>query len=98
MATLMFDLRSSRRGSKHGIDRDTWARDASQYVARGQDLPQTKLLDLDVIEIRSAQRQRKSLLDHIRKNLSNEALAKKHGVSVRTVEKVLSRETHSNIP
>ena len=94
----MFDIRPSRRGSKHGIDRDTWLRDAAQYAPRGQDLPQTKLLDLDVIEIRSAQRQRKALLEHIKKNLSNEALAKKHGISVRAVEKVLSRETHSNIP
>jgi DNA-directed RNA polymerase specialized sigma24 family protein len=89
---------AQRRGSRHRIDRDTWLRDSTQYVARGQDLPQTKLLDIDVISIRSAKRQREALLKHIRENLSNEALSRIHGVHVRTIEKTLSRETHSNLP
>jgi len=86
-----------RRGSRHRMDRDTYLRDAAQFAARGQDLPQTKLLDLDVIDIRSAARQRQQLLKHIRENLSNEALAKRHGVHVRTIEKALARETHCNL-
>jgi hypothetical protein len=89
---------STRRGSRHNIDRDTYLRDIGQYVARGQDLPHTKLLDMDVIDIRSAARQRKKLLQYIRDNLSNEALAKRHGVHVRTIEKALSRETHCQLP
>lgn len=68
-----------------------------EFCARGQDLPQTKLLDLDVVTIRSAARQRQSLLQYIRDNLSNAAMAKSFGVHVRTVEKVLSRETGSHI-
>ena len=70
----------------------------NQYTARGQDLPQTKLLDMDVISIRSAARQRESLRKHIKDNLSNAALAKQYGVHERTIEKVLMRETHSNLP
>lgn len=88
----------NRRGSRHGIDRDTYLRDAAQYSARGQELPQTKLLDIDVIDIRSAARQRQALMKHIREHLSNEALAKRFGVHPRTIEKTLARETHSNLP
>lgn len=87
-----------RRGSRHRIDRDTYLRDARQYAARGQDLPHTKLLDMDVIDIRSARRQREALLKHISDHLSNEALAKRYGVHVRTIEKALARETHSDLP
>jgi hypothetical protein len=87
-----------RRGSRHRIDRDTYLRDAGQYAPRGQELPHTKLLDLDVIDIRSAARQREKLLKHIRDNLSNAALAKRHGVHTSTIEKILSRETHCQLP
>ena len=86
------------RGSKHGIDYDVYDGMRNQYTARGQDLPQTKLLDIDVISIRSAARQRESLRKHIKDNLSNAALAKQYGVHERTIEKVLMRETHSNLP
>lgn len=94
----MIPYSADRRGSKHRMDRDTYLRDAGQFAARGQELPQTKLLDMDVIDIRSAKRQREALLKHIRENLSNEALAKRYGVHPRTIEKALSRETHCNLP
>jgi len=70
---------------------------AREFCARGTELPQTKLLPLDVSTIRSASRQRQALLKHIRENLSNEALAKQFGVHVRTIEKALSRETHARV-
>lgn len=70
---------------------------AHEFCARGQELPQTKLLPLDIGEIRSAARQRENLRKHIRENLSNAALAKAYGVHERTIEKVLSRETGSHI-
>lgn len=85
-----------RRGSKHGIDRDEWEQRRTEFVARGLDLPQTKLMPLDVSEIRSAARQRDRLKAHIRANLSNAALAKKFGVHERSIEKVLSRESWSH--
>ena len=80
------------------MDRREYLQRASEFAARGQDLPQTKLLDIDVISIRSAVRQRESLKQHIRDNLSNEALARQFGVHVRTIEKAISRESHSNLP
>lgn len=94
----MIPYASKRRGSRSGMDRDTYLRDASQFAARGQELPQTKLLDMDVIDIRSAQRQREALRKHIKDNLSNEALAKRFGVHPRTIEKALTRETHCDLP
>lgn len=66
-------------------------------AARGQDLPQSKLLEIDVIDIRSASRQRANLLQYIRDNLSNEALAKRHGISVSTLEKVVTYQTWGHV-
>ena len=68
-----------------------------EFALRGQELPQTKLMDLDVVEIRSAARQREALRKHIRDNLSNEALAAKFGVHVRTIEKIMQHDTWSHI-
>lgn len=85
------------RMSRHGIDYDVFDGRRRWYAAKGQQLPQTKLLDLDVIAIRSAARQRESLRAHIRNTLSNEALAKQFGVHIRTIEKVLHRETHTDV-
>lgn len=85
------------RGSKHGIHRDEWEQRRTEYAARGRDLPHAKLLDIDVVAIRSAKKQRESLLKHIRENLSNAALARQFGVHERTIEKAISRETWSHI-
>lgn len=79
------------------LDRREWQTRAREMALRGQELPHAKLLDLDVVSIRSAARQRDALRKHIAANLSNEALAKLHGVHVRTIEKILSRETWSHI-
>ena len=86
------------RGSKHGLDRSEWERRRTEFVRRGMELPQTKLMPLDVSEIRSAARQREKLRAHIKDNLSNAALAKKFGVHERSIEKVLSRESWSHEP
>lgn len=75
------------------MDRHEYQQRARELAPRGQDLPHTKLLDIDVISIRSAARQRQALRKHIKENLSNEALAKQYGVHVRTIEKLLSAET-----
>lgn len=86
------------RGSKHGLHRDEWEQRRTEFCARGQDLPQSKLMDLDVVEIRSAKRQRENLMRHIRENLSNAALARKFGVHERSIEKIMSRETWGHLP
>lgn len=85
------------RGSKHGLTRDEWEQRRTEYAARGQDLPHAKLLDLDVITIRSAKKQREALLKHIRENLSNAALARQFGVHERTIEKAVARETWNHL-
>lgn len=86
------------RGSKHGLNRDEWEQRRTEFVKRGLDLPQTKLMPLDVSEIRSAARQRDRLKTHIKDNLSNAALAKRFGVHERSIEKVLSRDSWSHEP
>ncbi len=68
-----------------------------EFQPRGMQLPQSKLMDLDVIEIRSMARQRDSLIRHVRENLSNRAIARRFGVSERTVERVLSCETWGHV-
>lgn len=71
---------------------------ASELALRGQDLPQSKLLDIDVIDIRSAHRQRLKLLTYIRENLSNAALAKRHGVAQSSIEKIVSYHAWGHLP
>jgi len=60
-------------------------------------LNSAKLLDIDVVTIRSAARQREALKKHIRENLSNDALAAFFGVHTGTIEKVLSYASWSHI-
>lgn len=79
------------------MPRDEYLARARELAPRGQALPQSRLSDEDVADIRSAARQREALRKHIRDNLSNEALAKRLGVHVRTVEKVLSLETWGHV-
>ena len=79
------------------VKRDEYLCRTREFALRGQELPHTKLMDLDVVEIRSAARQREALRKHIRDNLSNEALAAKFGVHVRTIEKIMQHDTWSHI-
>jgi len=76
---------------------DEYRLTATSNAKRGQELPQTKLLDLDVVTIKSAVRQREKLRAYIRDNLSNAALAKQFNVHVRTVEKIIQNYTWSHI-
>jgi len=80
------------------MNRDEYELRITEFALRGQELPQSKLLDLDVIEIRSAKRQRENLLKHIRENLSNAALCKRYGIHLRTLEKVITRQSWNHLP
>lgn len=77
--------------------RDQYLLAASTFAKRGEELPQSKLTPELVAEIRSARRQREALRKHIAENLSNEALAKKLGVHVRTIEKAITNESWSHL-
>lgn len=80
------------------LERAEYLTRARELAARGQDLPQSKLLVMDIIQIRSAVRQREALRKFIADNLSNAALARIYGVHVKTIEKVISREIWSHVP
>ena len=87
-----------RRGSKHNLSREEWQPAPHAYVKRGMELPQTKLTPLDVGAIREAARWRVELRKEINDTLSNAALARRFGVSERSIERVLAYETHIDIP
>ena len=70
------------------MNRDDYLMRAYEFAPRGADLPQTKLTESQVIEIRAAREKRDDLRLHIKEKLSNEAMAAKFGVHVRTIEKV----------
>lgn len=71
---------------------------AAIYQAkRGEDLTHSKLTAGQVAEIRAAKVQRETMLETIRNNLGNAALAKRFGVHIRTIEKALSQETWRHI-
>ena len=71
--------------------------DYAEVRLRGQDMPRAKLTDLDVIDIRSRDRQRRSLEKHIRENLNQELIAKMYGISVRTLKGIVTYETWKHI-
>ena len=79
------------------MTRDEWERQASALAKRGFDLPQTKVPPLGIISIRADAAKRKQMRDEITATLSNEALAKKWNVHVRTIEKILSFETGRHV-
>lgn len=98
MAQTNYSKQHGRAERPSGVvSRQEYQLSSMANAPRGQELPQAKLLDLDVGSVRSAAKQRESLRKHIKENLSNDALARIHGVSVRTIERVLSYETWSHI-
>lgn len=79
------------------LSRDEYVRRARELAPRGVELPQSKLIPLNVGLIRSAVREREKLRHYIIDNLTNDALAAKFGVSVRTIERAVARETWINV-
>jgi len=75
------------------MDKREYLTRTREFAVRGENCNHSKLTTEDVEEIRSAARQRERLRQYINDNLTNSALAEKFGVSVRTVEKVLSYES-----
>lgn len=82
---------------RNRMNRDDYLIRAYEFAKRGADLPQTKLTPDTVKAIRAAKESRVDLLQHIRETLSNEALAARFSVSVRTIEKVTMYETHRQV-
>ena len=66
--------------------------DYADVRLRGQDMPLSKLTDLDVIDIRSRHRQRENLEKYIKENLSAAAVARMYGISLTTEQRIRNYE------
>lgn len=97
MPTAYYDTPKAPNRRRNPLTRWEYQSRRTEFAARGTDLPHTKLLAADIGAIRSAACQREKLLQYIRENLSNAALAKSFNVHERTIERVLSREVGSHI-
>ena len=97
MAASKYALHVGGRQRRHPLTLGEYDGRRKEFAACGQSLPQSKLLDIDIIDIRSAHRQRVKLLQYIRDNLSNQALAKKHGLHVRNIEKIVTYNTWGHV-
>lgn len=79
------------------MKRDEYLIRARELAPRGMDLPQSKLMPLQIVAIREAAQRRERLRREINETLSNAALAKAYGAHPRTIEKVLSYESWGHV-
>lgn len=79
------------------MNRKEYIKRASEFAARGQQLPQSALYDWEVLELRGKKKIRDELNAHIKETLSNEALAKHYGVGIRTIENVLGGKSYTHL-
>ena len=66
-------------------------------IKHGSELPHAKLNEDDVKSIRSDVRQRENLRNYIDDHLTNQALAEKYRVHVRTIERIVQFETWNHV-
>lgn len=79
------------------MTRDEYSQRQREMSSRGMDLPQSKLTPLEVAAIREAAVRREKMRREINETLSNAALAKAYGVSVRAIERVMAYETWGHV-
>lgn len=79
------------------LERGEYLSRTKEFALRGQDLPQSKLTDDDVMEIRSMIKQRENMKVYIRQNLSNQAIADKFNIHIRNVEKISTYQTWAHL-
>lgn len=82
---------------RNRMNRDDYLLRAHEFTPRGVDLPQSKLTEENIQEIRAAKAKRADLLQHIKEHLSNECMAAKFGVHIRTIEKVVGYGTWRHV-
>jgi DNA-binding transcriptional regulator YiaG len=66
-------------------------------MARGEQLPQSKLTEADVRNIRELHALKQSEIARLNETLSAKALARKWDVHVRTIDKILTYETWKHV-
>jgi DNA-binding transcriptional regulator YhcF (GntR family) len=79
------------------LERGEYLSRSREFARKGEELKHSKLTAEAVDEIKSAVVQRDKLREYIKRNLSNHALAEKHGVHYRTIEKIVQFETWTHI-
>lgn len=70
---------------------------AKEFQPRGSELPQAKLTEPQVEDILSCVKQRQSMRAYINNTLSNMALAKRYGVSLRCIERITCRDAWTHV-
>lgn len=88
------------RGSKHNMDRREWqATGARLYTRRGTELPQAKADEAVVAKIRRLHARKQRLMERLNRDYSAAGLARRFGfgLHVRTVEKMLRRESWAHV-
>lgn len=82
------------RPSRHNMDRREYrATGARLHARRGTELPQAKLDEETVKKIRRLHARKQRLIEQLNRKYSAAGLAASLGVHVRTVEKVLQRDS-----
>ena len=79
------------------LERGEYLSRSREFARKGEELAHAKLNAEAVEEIKSAVVQRDKLREYIKMNLSNHALAEKHGVHCRTIERIVQYETWTHI-
>ena len=63
----------------------------------GSELPHAKLHEEDIKSIRSEVKQRENLRDYIHESLTNQALADKYKVHIKTIERIVQFQTWNHV-
>lgn len=82
---------------RNAMNRDDYLMRAYEFAPRGEAVKHSSLKEANILEIRAAVEKREDLRAHIVESLSNEALAKKFGVHVSTIEKVIRYQTWRHV-
>ena len=86
------------RQSIHSMDRREWrATGARLYAKHGTDLPQAKLDEMTVAKIRWQYARKQRLIEMLNSSYSAAGLARRYGLHIRTVEKILRRDTWAHV-
>ncbi|NHR08375.1 hypothetical protein HA052_24595 [Chromobacterium haemolyticum] len=86
------------RGSKHNMDRREWqSTGARLYAKHGTELPQAKADEAVVARIRRLHARKQRLIERLNRDYSAAGLARRFGLHVRTVEKMLRRESWAHV-
>lgn len=86
------------RGSRHNLDRHAYLAGATRlYAVRGSALPHAVVDEALVAHIRRQHARKQRLIQRLNARYSAAALAQRYGLHLRTVEKILARESWAHV-